>query len=244
MQARFALSPAKLLGALAVAVLLLCGTGRATANQVGYTLDVTTNYSFAPLPSTLNNVDGGPDTGYFTVTNNGTTTFTGTIGDVALAADGTDDSFTSGALTLAPGQSVNIGIGPQNGVDDSSNHGGFNGAAGVTIQINGLINGTESVNLSVNDADIHSGSPRDVNASPSQESGAPLFSDSYVLQGGDPTGGDTGDDFETTQAAGHFEFSEAVPVPPSAILMGLGFAGLAVRSLRGKLRGLVARKAS
>ena len=52
------------------------------------------------------------------------------------------------------------------------------------------------------DKDIHSGVFRDVNASPSLLSGAPLLSDAYVLQGGDPFGGDTGDDFEVTQAHG------------------------------------------
>jgi hypothetical protein len=237
MQARFALSPAKLLGALAVAVLLLCGTGRATANQVGYTLDVTTHYQFG-APAGNNGYSGSPDTGFVTITNNGTTTFTGTISDVAQANDGNDYSQSFAGVTLNPGDSFTFGTSPE-----SSNVGGFNGPfgsvqPGITIQLNGQMNSTENVNLSVNDADIHSGSPR------TNPFGDTL--DSYVLQGGDDLGRDTGDGYETTQADGHFRFQEAAatPVPPSAILMGIGFAGLALRSLRGKLRGLVARKAS
>ena len=57
---------------------------------------------------------------------------------------------------------------------------------------------------SIYDKDIHSGVFRDVNAAPSGLSG-PLgtLSDSYVLQGGDPFGGDTQDNFEVSQASGH-----------------------------------------
>ena len=46
-------------------------------------------------------------------------------------------------------------------------------------------------------------SPRDVNAPPSGLSGPVTMRDSYVLQGGDPFGGDTGDAFEVTQSKGH-----------------------------------------
>lgn len=59
------------------------------------------------------------------------------------------------------------------------------------------------VDGSIYDKDIHSGVFRDVHAAPSGLGGAPLLSDSYVLQGGDPFGGDTQDTFETTQALGH-----------------------------------------
>ena len=57
---------------------------------------------------------------------------------------------------------------------------------------------------SIYDKDIHSGVFRDVNAPPSGLSG-PLgtLSDSYVLQGGDPFGGDTQDNFEVSQSSGH-----------------------------------------
>ena len=56
---------------------------------------------------------------------------------------------------------------------------------------------------SIYDMDIHSGVFRDVNAFPRHRAGAPVLSDFYVLQGGDPLGCDTGDAFEATQAVGH-----------------------------------------
>jgi len=73
---------------------------------------------------------------------------------------------------------------------------------GAKFEFNGLLDGSP-VSGSIYDGDIHSGVPRDVNAPPSLLSGAPSLSDSYVLQGGDPFGGDTGDDFEVTQSPGH-----------------------------------------
>jgi len=199
----------------------------AFADQVGYTIDVTTSYAFT-LPATLNNVSGAPDTSYFTVTNNGTTTFNGTIGDVAVACCGIDYSFTSGALTLAPGQSVAIGLGPLGGGGEASNVGGFNGPQGspqpgVQILLNGNMNGTEAVGLSVFDKDIHSGV---VNGSG--------LTDAYVLQGGNPLGNDNGDAIETTQAPGHFEFSEAaaVPEPGYIALIGMGLPAVMFFSRR------------
>ncbi len=196
----------------------LCTLAGSTAKAAafGYDLGVTTFYQFGAPPGVINGVSGSPDTGFFTIQNNGTTTFSGTIGDVAHAGNGTDFSFTSAALTLAPGQSATFGVN-----SESSNQGGYNGPTGtvqpgVTIDINGLINGAESVNLSVNDADIHSGVPR------TNPFGLTL--DSYVLQGGDSMGRDTGDAFETTQANGQFTFFEAGPtsgVPEVSSTLGL-----------------------
>ena len=68
-----------------------------------------------------------------------------------------------------------------------------------------------SASGSIYDKDIHSGMARDVCASPSGlNSGnwvpcasGPVMSDSYVLQGGDPNGGDTQDAFEVSQSKGH-----------------------------------------
>ena len=203
-------------------------TGAAHA-QVGYTLDVTTHYQFGSPGPTLNNVTGGPDTGFFQIMNNGTTTFMGSIGDVAVSNFGGDVSFTSAPLTLAPGASAWVGIGPAGGSFDSSNVGGYNGPfgssqPGVLINLMGTVTdgvNTEGVSLSVHDSDIHSGVIRSANGHPS---------DSYVLQGGDPTGGDTGDGFETTQADGHFEFFEA-PAPASATpLPASAWGGLALLS--------------
>src|SRR4029078_7005341 len=73
----------------------------------------------------------------------------------------------------------------------------------------------EPVNLSVSDMDVHSGAFR-VNPF-----GVNL--DNYVFQGVDNIGRDTGDDFEVSQAPGHFRLFEAADngaVPePTAILV-------------------------
>jgi hypothetical protein len=75
---------------------------------------------------------------------------------------------------------------------------------GLKITVSGTFSDSTVIPTTIlYDKDIHSGVPRDVHASPSALSGPPLFSDSYVLQGGDPFGGDTFDPFEETQADGH-----------------------------------------
>jgi len=197
-------------------------TASAAHAQVGYTLDVTTHYQSGAPAGTLNGVSGGPDTGFFQIKNNGSSTFTGTISDVAMATNGSNDSFTSPALSLAPGGFVWIGIG-HGGTGESSNQGGYNGPfgmpqPGVIIDLAGSVTAginTEPITLSVNDSMIHSGVPR------TNPFGVTL--DNYVLQGGDPLGRDTGDGYETTQADGHFRFFEApapngtaTPLPASA----------------------------
>jgi len=197
-----------------------------SADPLGYTLDVTTHYQFGNPAGTLGPYSASPDSGFFTITNNGSTTFTGTIGEVAASNFSGDFSYSLGGLTLSPGGSLIFSTSPE-----SSNVGGFNGPfgsvqPGIEMTLNGLINGSEAVSLSVNDADIHSGVPRT-----SLCDG--FGSDSFVLQGGAPTGCDNGDGFETTQADGHFRFFEAasssVPEPGSIMLLGttLGALGLA-----------------
>jgi len=73
---------------------------------------------------------------------------------------------------------------------------------GAKFEFSGTLDGSP-VSGSIYDGDIHSGVLRDVQAPPSLLSGAALLSDSFVLQGGDPFGGDTGDTFEVSQAPGH-----------------------------------------
>ena len=130
--------------------------------------------------------------------------------------------FASLALVLAPGQSVSVAI-----PDNSANVGGFNGPAyfyrpGIEITLNGLVsNGlaTEAVSLLVADRDIHSGVPR------TDQYG--LTSDSFVLQGGDPWGFDTGAAFGLSQADGVFA---QVTEPGTLMLFVVAIAGLAVAS--------------
>jgi hypothetical protein len=209
--------------AFGVAALLLSGAAQAQA-QVGYTFDVTTGYGFGnPLGGStyyFNDAgDASPDTGYWMVRNSGTTTFTGSVGQVTDVGGGGNYNY-SHVITLNPGDSAIFAVN-----SESSNVGGFNGVTGTTengLQINmvGTVNG-EGVALSVYDKDIHSGVFRSANGTPS---------DSYVLQGGDPLGGDTGDDFEVTQAFGHFQFFEAggatTPEPGSLALLGFGALSL------------------
>jgi hypothetical protein len=199
------------------------GGGQAKAQQ-GYTLDVTTTYG-APGQNIGQDAGpgGAPDTSFVDFTNNGASTFTGNV-----ILDGTSPGQghlnTTLGVTLAPGQSKRLTLS-----NEASNQGGWNKVAGnpdngIQIEFVGLINGVEAVNLSVFDKDVHSGVPRSANGH---------LSDSYVLQGGDPFGGDTGDGFEETQAPGHFEFFEqpaaGTPEPSSLLLLGgltLGFGGV------------------
>jgi len=207
----------RLLSALAVLSLV---SGSLQAAPVGYSIDVTTFYQFDSPPD-LTFSDFGtaaPDTGFWRVTNTGTTTFSGTIGQNAVAGDGIDFSY-SHAVTLAPGASVVFAVN-----EESSNHLGYNGPfgstqPGVEIFLTGLFDGTEAVTLSVFDRDIHSGVPR---LNPLGET-----LDSYVLQGGSAFGGDTFDDFEVTQTPGRFQFVERIPEPGTLLLAVLALVGIA-----------------
>ena len=212
----------RILFAAAILGMLLTGADSVHAGALGYKLDVTTTYSDMLPGGTLGSYTPSPDTSFFTITNNGATTFTGTIGESAASNFGGDFSYSISSLTLAPGASLNFVTSPE-----SSNQGGFNGPfgspqPGIQIQINGLINGTEAVALTVNDADIHSGMPQ------TNPFGTTL--DSYVLQGGDNLGRDTGDSYEESQTPGQFEFLElpsgVTPEPASLTLLAFGALGV------------------
>lgn len=203
---------------------LTTGLALAVPAQAAYQLDITTSYGFSyggPAGTFLGGGSPSPDTGFLSFTNSGPTAFTGTLGFTALSGCCGDLSFSAAGVTLAPGATDYFAIG-----NESSNVGGF-GPNGVGIYANGMFGGT-AVNLSVNDADVHSGVP---GISPCD--GA--TSDSFVLQGGSPSGCDNGDSFETAQAFGHFTFAArgggAVPEPATwaMMLLGFGAAGFAIR---------------
>jgi hypothetical protein len=168
----------------------------APAGVVGYQFDLTTSYQL--------NDSTGEETGFLTVTNNGTSTFTGDVG----LYNGTTAVALDSGITLNPGDQVMLQAG-----EDSSDVGGFNlnptpGAAsnGLQVVMNGSVsNGSasESVNLSVFDKDIHSGS--------FQTNPFYVFLDNYVLEGGDPFGQNPGHVYETGQASGNYTFVEIAP---------------------------------
>jgi hypothetical protein len=106
----------------------------------GYEFDVTTFYQFGGCNSSGNTgpiepICASPDSGFLTVTNNGSSSFNGTItlsgnsplaGAPYCAPNGqASDSFTG---TLASGQSRTFGLAP-----DSSNCGGYNAPQTQTI---------------------------------------------------------------------------------------------------------------
>jgi hypothetical protein len=187
------------------------------AAPVSYRFDGLALYQFFGPPSATFNFgpSGNPDTGFVVITNNGTSTFSGTIGFNAIGGSGTnatragctpafDWSSSFPGVTLAPGESASVSIN-----DESSNFCGYNGPfkvlttpqLGAEFFMTGTVTdgvNTTPVHLSIFDKDIHSG------VFAMNPFGVKL--DNYILQGGDPYGRDTGDDFEVAQAPGPFLF--------------------------------------
>jgi von Willebrand factor type D domain len=158
-------------------------------------VEITTTYHSGGCDDV--GVCANPDTGFAVVTNHGPATFTGSF-SLAGAAGSGGSVNSSEVVTLAAGASATLAAGPE-----GSNQGGFNFDAstglddGIQITLNGSLD-LVPFTLSVFDKDIHSGVLR------TDPFG--VVSDSYVLQGGDPSGRDTGDSYETTQAPGDFHF--------------------------------------
>jgi hypothetical protein len=204
----------------------LYGVSVAHADPVGYQFDLTTNYQFGGCDTTGNNICASPDTGFLTVTNNGASTFVGTLdlfGTFGAGPNTFSDQVTN--YTLAPGASLVFAA-----TNEGSNQGGFNGPTGSTqpgleFEMLGTVSlgaNSESVDLTTFDSQIHSSL---TSASPCDG----LSTNSYVLQGGSPTGCDNTDPFETTppRGIGQAQFFEAannntVPEPSSLVLFLLG----------------------
>lgn len=214
-------------------IALSVGTAFADAS---YDIQVKTYYEFGCSDASYGWC-GSPDTGFWTLTNLGSSTFTGTVGQVAVSNFGGDWSGGTPTITLAPGAHITIGTSTE-----SSNIGGFNSPYdgftwqnGILIYMSGSFDlgfdSTGPIYLSVYDKDIHSGVFRD---------GGCGSTDAYVLQGGCPTGSDTGDGFEVTQAPGYYEFKHdapsSVPEPGSLMLLGSGMLGLGTTLRRKFLR--------
>ena len=106
----------------------------------GYKFDLKTFYQFGGC-NTSGTICANPDTGFLTVTNNGTSSFAGTItlsgnssiGGPPYCAPGgmALDTWTAG---LAPGASVTLALSP-----DSSNCGGFNAPQTQTLNGGGTV---------------------------------------------------------------------------------------------------------
>jgi hypothetical protein len=213
-----------------VIVELIPTYGRGT--QIGYALQITTAYANGdPFPDRIDQNFTEPDTGFFQVANTGGSTFSGTIGTIAVSSFAGDLSWLSGTVTLAPGASVSVAI-----PDDSSAVGGFNGPyyfyrPGIEITLQGTVAtaaGSESVNLLAADRDIQSG------VFATDPFG--LVTDSFVLQGGDPWGFNNGDAFALAQAYGAYTFSQPAPEPASALLLAAGLAGCLAAGSRSSQR--------
>jgi hypothetical protein len=197
------------------ALAIIVATGVASSAKANDIIDITTSYATGPTVDFCAG-DGcaNPDTGYVTLTNNGTNTFTGTYGDIAksnnpLICAAGDCSFTQ-AITLAPGASFSFSVN-----SEGSNQGGYNGPSGspqpgIELLLSGTF-GDFTGSFSIFDSDIHSGSFHGSSCG---------LTDAYVLQGGDPCGADPGDQAEVAQASGHAEW--AVPGP----IAGAGLPGL------------------
>lgn len=186
------------------------------AHATPYELQVEVGYGFGGTSSS-GAYSGNPDTGFVIVKNTGTSAFTGEVSLLALF-NGGNRNDTSGNTTLNPGDSWVLLPG-----SESSNDGGFNKNQagqdpnlapddGVKLSIVGSAGGNP-INFSIFDKDIHSGT---LAVNPF---GVTL--DNYILQGGDPFGRDTGDNYEVSQAHAFLTLSGPTGVPDTGSSLAL-----------------------
>lgn len=194
----------------------------AGAAQADYSLTGTAAYDFGCGSGTVTTgICGGPDTGYLVLANTGSTSFSGSATLSGVAPAQTISLSISG--TLAPGETWVFNAGPESSNVGGFNHDDPNPNLGLLFSLSGTA-GSSAVSASIYDKDIHSGVVR------TNPYGLPV--DNYILQGGDPFGRDTGDDFEVTQARGSFVIASTVPEPASVALMLAGLGVVAARRLR------------
>jgi len=211
------------LAKLALAAMIPLAVGSANA---AYSLTGMANYTGGCGSGTMTvGSCGSPDTGWLSITNTGSTSFTGTATLFGIApAQAINLSITG---TLAAGDSWVFNAGPESSNQGGYNHDDPNPNLGLLFSMNGTLDSSAFAN-SIYDKDIHSGSFR-VNPF-----GVNL--DNYILQGGDPFGRDTGDGFEETQASGQFLWASTGPVPEPEtyvlMLAGLGVLGFVARRKR------------
>jgi len=208
----------KLATTLAVLLLLWPAAGHAVPGV--YTLTITTAFaSENPFPNRVDPLWAGDPTGYFQVALAGDATFTGVIGTIAVPGYTwvNDMSYRSDPLVLGPGESISVAISNR-----SHAVGGFNGPIfeyrpGIEIYLNGWLTdgiNIQSFNLLVADRDIHSGSEARLDSHG-------LWTNSFVLQGGDPWGYQNSNTFTLDQDYGVYVVTDTVPEPGSlAVLAG------------------------
>lgn len=186
----------------AAMTLLFAGTATAASADsesvyVPYLFNGEAAYIFGNPSDLLPGSPGAsPDTGYVRITNNGTSTFTGSIGFTAWSPCVGDRSRYY-SVTLAPGDHVSVQV-----TSESSNDGGFNGTfcndmstpqLGAQFTMTGTVtlgSASASVDLSIYDRDMN-----------------------YILQGASPYGQDLGDPVEVAQPTQYFTFQSTAPAP-------------------------------
>jgi len=173
--------------------------GEAPHFALQYSFDIETGYDWG----------GQPDTGFLILRNTGLTSFRGRIRIQGILADGRTMAQAFGGYYMDTGEGYafppNASVGFRPG-PESSNYGGFNKVPnapdnGIELVMEGQVD-VGSVALHVFDKDIHSSSGR----------GNPfgIYTDAYVMQGGDPYGRDCSDNYEVSQAHGLYHFGGGV----------------------------------